>query len=73
MNKPNIFSRFELTFWNYTIQVLSQSKTAQKIVRRVYQFMNDSEVPTFGILLGISGVVGLVSGYLFYFVTAGVH
>ena len=73
MNKPNFFSRFELSFWNFTIQLLSQSKTAQKMLRRVFQFLHDSEAPTFGILLGISGVVGLVSGYLFYFVSAGIH
>lgn len=71
MNKPNFISRFELSFWDFTIQLLSQSKTAQAVLRRIFQFFNDSEVPTFGILLGISGVVGLVSGYLFYFISMG--
>lgn len=73
MNKPNFISQFELSFWNLTIQLLSQSKTAQKIIRRVYNFFQDSEVPTYGILLGISGVVGLVSGYLYYFLSSGVR
>ncbi|MBE0699717.1 MAG: hypothetical protein IH586_22555 [Anaerolineaceae bacterium] len=73
MNKPNFFSRFELLFWNFTIQALSQSRTTQKILRRIFQFLHDSEAPTFGILLGVSGVVGLVSGYFFYFITVGLR
>jgi hypothetical protein len=73
MNKTNFLSRFELLFWNFTIQALSQSRLAQKMLRRVFQFLHDSEVPAFGILLGVSGVVGLVSGYLFYFVAAGLR
>lgn len=73
MNQKNVFTRFELIFWNFTIQALSQSRTAQKMLRRVFQFLHDSEAPTFGILLGVSGVVGLVSGYLFYFVTASLR
>jgi hypothetical protein len=73
MNKTNFLSRFELLFWDFTIQALSQSRTAQKLFRRIFQFLQDSEAPTFGILLGISGVVGLVSGYLFYFVTSGLR
>ncbi len=73
MNKANFISRFELVFWDFMIQLLSSSKTAQIILRSVFRILHDSEVPTLGILLGISGVVGLVSGYLFYFLTAGVR
>lgn len=69
----NLIERFELSFWNFTIQALSQSRTAQGMVRRTLLFLQESEVPTFGILLGISGVVGLVSGYLFFFVAAGLR
>jgi hypothetical protein len=73
MNKTNVFSRFELLFWDFTIQALSKSRGAQMMLRRVFQFLQDSEAPAFGILLGVSGVVGLVTGYLFYFVAAGLR
>ena len=73
MRYRNVLHRFELSFWNFTIQALSQSRTTQALVRRTLLFLHESEAPTFGILLGVSGVVGLVSGYLFYFVAAGLH
>jgi len=73
MNPTRILSRIELVFWNMTIQALSKSKTARQVIRRVFQFLHDSEAASVGVLLGISGVVGLVSGYLFYFVAASFH
>jgi hypothetical protein len=71
MNQSNLLNRMELYFWNFAIQVLSQSRMLQIILRRVFGMLKDVEIATFGILLGVSGVVGLVSGYLFYFVSAG--
>jgi hypothetical protein len=68
MNHNNILSRIELIFWNFTISALSQSGSTRSILRRTARFLYDSEAASLGILLGISGVVGLVSGYLFFFV-----
>jgi hypothetical protein len=73
MNNPTIFTRFELLFWNFAIQSLSQSRTAQKMLRRAFRLLHDSEAASIGVLLGISGVVGLVSGYLFFFVAASIR
>lgn len=73
MNHTNMFNRIELLFWNFTIQALSKSKMAQTVLKRAFQFLNDSEIASFGVLVGISGVVGLVTGYLFYFVAAGLR
>jgi len=69
MNR-SVFTRIELVFWNLTIQALSQPGFMRSFTRRAMQLLHDSEVTSLGILLGISGVVGLVSGYLFYFVAA---
>ncbi len=69
----NLIERFELSFWNFTIQALSQSRTAQGMVRRTLLVLQVCDVATGGSVLGISGVVGLVSGYLFYFVAAGLR
>lgn len=72
MNGTNIFSRMELIFWDLTIQALSKSRTAQSVVRRVFKLLHDTEIASIGVLLGISGVVGLVTGYLFYFVAVSI-
>jgi hypothetical protein len=69
----NIFARMELLFWNLTIQALSQSDLARTLVRRAYNLTNGSEVTSLGILMGATGIVGLVCGYLFYFLTLGVR
>jgi hypothetical protein len=73
MNSTNIFSRIELLFWNLAILALSKSRTLQEIIRRGFHVIHYSDMASIGVLLGISGVVGLVTGYLFYFVAASIH
>ncbi len=63
-------NRFELLFWNFAIRMLSYSRFTRSFLRKSYQLMHASEVASMGILLGISGVIGLFSGYLFYFLTS---
>ncbi len=64
--KNHFISRVELSFWNLTIRALSQSDFARTSVQKAYHLLNDSETAAFGILIAVSGVAGLVSGYLFY-------
>lgn len=63
----SLFSRFELVFWNFTIQLLSNPRLTQSFLGRSLRMLRNSEATLLGILLGVSGVIGLVSGYLFYF------
>lgn len=66
MNR-SVFSRIELVFWNFAIQTLSRPGVVQTFLREAIRLVRSSEASVWGILLGISAVVGLVSGYLFYF------
>jgi hypothetical protein len=61
--------RFELFFWNFAIRALSQSNLTRTFLREAYKVTNDSDTTMLGILMAASGVVGLLSGYLFYFLT----
>lgn len=72
MNR-NVFSRIELIFWNFTIQTLSQPGFARTIILEAMRLMQKSEATVLGILLGVCAVVGLVSGYLFYFIAANLR
>lgn len=69
----HIFSRVELLFWDFAIRVLSQSRWMRTFLRKGYQLANTSELTSLGILMGISGVVGLITGYMFYFLTTGLR
>ncbi len=65
----NIFTRVELLFWNITILALSQSDVARSLVRKLYNLANGSDITSLGLLMATSGVIGLICGYLFYFIT----
>jgi hypothetical protein len=69
----HFFSRIELLFWDFAIQMLSQSKLMRTFLRKGYQLANTSEITSLGILMGISGIVGLITGYMFYFMTTGLR
>lgn len=69
----NIISRVELVLCDFAILMLSQSRWMRSFVRKGYQLINASEFTSLGILMGISGVVGLITGYMFYFLTAGLR
>jgi hypothetical protein len=67
MNRSySLFSRVELVFWNLLIQVLSQSQVARSFLRRSVRIASYTEAAALVLLLSVSGVVGLISGYLFY-------
>lgn len=65
----NVFSRIELGFWNLTIQALSTSQTTRSLFTSTYRFIRRQNTLAFGALVGASGLVGLVSGYLFYVIS----
>lgn len=69
----HFFSRVELVFWNFAIRALSQSQVARAALRRAYRMTNTTEVSSIGILMGVSGMVGLISGYLFYFLSTNIR
>ena len=64
-----LFSRVELHFWDFAIRLLSQSGTTRAFLRKAYGLTQASEVTSLGILMGVSGFMGLLCGYLFYFLT----
>lgn len=64
-----LITRVELIFWNFAIRALSQSNITRTFLRKAYAVANTSEITSLGILMGVSGIVGLISGYLFYFLT----
>ncbi len=72
MNKSS-FARFELLFWNFAIRALSFFRVARLSLSRYGQLAYNHEPVTLGILLGIAGIAGLVSGYLFYFLTVSLR
>ncbi len=72
MNK-NLFTRVELMFWNFAIRMLSSFRLARVTLSRNGQLLDSSEAGLLWALVGIAGVAGLVSGYLFYFLTAGLR
>ncbi len=69
----NPLSRVELFFWNLTIQALSESGVARTGLRKAYRLVHHSDAASMGILVGVTGVAGLVSGYMFYFLTSGLR
>jgi hypothetical protein len=60
--KLSLFARIELLFWDFAIQTLSNSGTARTLLRQASSLMQQSDSPALVVLLGMSGVVGLVSG-----------
>jgi hypothetical protein len=71
--KLNIFTRIELLFWDFAIQTLSHSGATRLFVKRASTLVSDTDSAALAVLIALSGVVGLVSGYLFYFVVANIR
>jgi hypothetical protein len=71
--KINFLSRIELVFWDFTIRALSDSQMMRSLLRRVYKLTHGSETAALGVIMGVSGAVGLVTGYMVYFLSAGVR
>lgn len=68
-----IFNRVELLFWNFAIQALSRFRMSRSIFSGNMPSIRDSETTRLAILMGVAGVAGLVSGYLFYFLAASLR
>jgi hypothetical protein len=73
MNINSSFSRIELHFWNLAIRALSNSDLARRLFKEAYDFSHRAKLPSFGILISVCGAAGLISGYLFYFLQAGLR
>ncbi len=71
--KENLFTRMELMFWNFAIQALCDFRVARSYWAKNGRIAASPEVAFPGILIGVAGVAGLVSGYLFYFLTASLR
>lgn len=69
----HFISRIELFFWNFAIRALSQSNLTRSFLRKVYSMVNLSEMTSWGILMAACGLLGLASGYVFYFLTLGMR
>lgn len=68
-----IFSRMELLFWNFAIRMLSGFRVSRSNPARTDQMAYSSDASYLWVLMAIAGVTGLVSGYLFYFITASIR
>ena len=63
-------SRVELFFWNFAIQALSNSRIMRSLLRRFHQMMTISPVASVGLLVSASGLIGLFTGLVLYYVSA---
>ena len=73
MNINSPFSRLELHFWNFAIRALSNSDLARRLFKEAYDFFHREKMPSLAILISVSGAAGLLSGYIFYFLQAGLR
>lgn len=73
MNNNNIFVRFELLFWNIVIRTLSNSGLMRNFLRKVYDLTHNVETASIALLIVFTGLAGLVSGYMFYYVTVSMR
>ncbi len=69
----NLFPQLELLFWNFAIHMLSFFRSARSGLSKTGQVALGTETTFLSVLVGIAGVAGLASGYLFYFLTAPVR
>ena len=64
MNTPTIINKIELTFWDHAIPLMSESKTVQAFVRKMYPYTKNPKNLTrvSAAILGSAGF-GLLMGY----------
>lgn len=67
--QQSFLARIELIFWNFAIRALSQSRLARTFLQRAYAMASDSETALLSIMIAASAIIGLVSGYAFYYLT----
>lgn len=67
-------SRIELFFWNFAIQTLSNSRLMRTLLRsvlpRFQKMMAISPLASVGLLVSASGLIGLLTGLVLYYVSA---
>jgi hypothetical protein len=73
MNNNNLFMRFELLFWNVIIRSLSSSRILRTSVQKIYAVTHSLEAASIVLLIVFTGLAGLVSGYMFYYVTVSLR
>lgn len=71
--KINVLKNFELWFLDFAIGLLSRSITIQSFCRQIYFLANKRGLFLLSILVSISSLMGMVSGYYFYIATLGLR
>ena len=70
-NKKTLWTRIELFFWNSTIRLLSSPSFTRLVLKQENSIVNLPLSGSMALLFTLTGAVGLLSGYLFYFLAAG--
>ncbi len=73
MKKKNLFTKIELFFWDSTIRLLSSPSFTRLVLKREGSLANVSLSGPMALLFALTGAVGLLSGYLFYFLAASLR
>jgi hypothetical protein len=63
-------SRLELKFWNFTIQLLSLSLAGRNQMERLGRQLSHSQIISLGMVLGMTGAMGIATGYAFYYLAS---
>jgi hypothetical protein len=62
--------QLELSFWNITIQALSENKLAQRVYRDAYHMRQEPKVFQDWLAVGLTGLAGFISGMGIFFLMA---
>ena len=62
MLSKRIQHQLELSFWNITIETLSENKLARRIVREAYSVTSDPDAFQDWLAIGLTCVAGFISG-----------
>jgi hypothetical protein len=70
MLMKKIQHRIELSFWDITIQALSENKLAQRVYRDAYHLKQEPKLFQDWLAVGLTGVAGFISGLGVFFLIA---
>ncbi len=59
--------QLELSFWDITIQALSENKLAQRVYRDAYRLRQEPKLFENWLAVGLTGVAGFISGMGIFF------
>lgn len=62
MLSKRIQHQLELSFWNITIETLSENKLARRIVREAYIVTSDPDAFQDWLAIGLTSLAGFISG-----------